>query len=212
MLDDVSDLVLLSRWGAGDQIAGEALASRYFWPIYRFFRRRVPEMADDLTQQTFLGCVEGRARVKQMASFRAYLFGIARNQLLMHLRKGQERDRERADAPVTEPSPSRVLAEVREHKVLVRALRSLPLEAQLICEMFYWEGLKAREIGDVLELPTSTVTSRLAKARELLRQRVIEFADGIDGISTTAHNIEAWARSLADAVDGTPATSSASSD
>lgn len=191
-----SDAQLLERWASGDTESGGELSSRYFASIFRFFHRRLPTAAEDLTQETFLGAIEARDRLRQMSSFRAYLYGIARNRLLMYLRAQRAHVEANSDVALEEPSPSAIFTQHREQKLLVRALRTLPIELQLVCEMFYWEGLKAREIGEVLGAPTSTITTRLAKARLVLKERVEQLAVDADQLDTSLHNIEAWARSL----------------
>src|SRR5262245_24193959 len=64
---------------AGDRHAFETLFERYREPIWRFFRRRLPDaqQAEELTQETFLAVLKGADRYKPRASFRSYLFGIA---------------------------------------------------------------------------------------------------------------------------------------
>ena len=81
MSDDVD---LLIAWRGGDEDAGNRLARRHFQDIYTFFRTKAPDMAEDLTQQTFLHAVRARERVDERGGFRAYLFGIARHRLLHH--------------------------------------------------------------------------------------------------------------------------------
>ena len=56
--DERSDFELLEAWREGDQRAGRELFARHFDAIYRFFRSKIEDAADDLTQQTFLGCVK----------------------------------------------------------------------------------------------------------------------------------------------------------
>ena len=64
--------------------------------VARFFRNKLPADAahEDLIQQTFLGCVEAKSLFRGDASFRSFLFAIARNQLSKHWRK---RSRDRLD-------------------------------------------------------------------------------------------------------------------
>ena len=92
------DEALFQAWCGGDQPAGEQLFDRYFAALHRFFHNKLGSSteADDLVQRTFLGCVETRDRFRRDASFRAYLFGIAHNTLLMHFR-GQRRKRDPID-------------------------------------------------------------------------------------------------------------------
>ena len=201
MTQEPADAELLERWAHGDSDAGNALASRHFRSVYLFFRRRVPEMAEDLTQATFLAAQESRARLADKSSFRGFLLGIARNTLLMHLRRQRTRSGEKPDADASMLSLHRIVGDREEQRLLVRALRTLPLPLQLVCEMFYWEGLKAREIGDVLEISTSTVTSRLGQARTLLRERIAELGPSPGLVTTTIDNLEDWARSLVEPAD-----------
>ena len=83
MRDDAS---LFVAWQAGDRAAGEALIERHFDAIDRFFATKVGDGGDDLVQSTFLACAEAGARYRGDSSFRAFLFGIARNVLFEHIR------------------------------------------------------------------------------------------------------------------------------
>ncbi len=86
-LSQGDDLALVVAWQNGDQWVGACLFERHFDTILRFFRNKVHGPAqDDLLQQTFLRCVENAASFRRASSFRTYLFGIARNVLLEHLR------------------------------------------------------------------------------------------------------------------------------
>ncbi|MEM6997249.1 MAG: sigma factor, partial [Myxococcota bacterium] len=72
------DLQLWRGWRDGDAASGNELVQRHFTSIFRFFRGKVPAHADELTQQTFLACIEAKDRFRDGNSFRSYLFGIAR--------------------------------------------------------------------------------------------------------------------------------------
>src|SRR5687767_9859628 len=87
-----TDVELLEAWRGGDKPAGVELFERHFDAIYRFFRSKVDDAAEDLTQQTFLGCVRGKQVFRGDASFRTYLYTIARNRLYTHIRDRQRRD------------------------------------------------------------------------------------------------------------------------
>jgi RNA polymerase sigma-70 factor (ECF subfamily) len=65
-----SDYELLDVWRAGDPKASGELFDRHFRGLYRFFRNKGVKGVDDLVQQTFLGCVEGRCRMRGDATFR----------------------------------------------------------------------------------------------------------------------------------------------
>ena len=59
---------------------GDELVTRHMPVIYRFFRTKVPDIAEDLVQETFLGALERRDTLSG-ESFRAYLLAVARRRL-----------------------------------------------------------------------------------------------------------------------------------
>src|SRR5215207_6613668 len=81
-----SDAELLESWAQGENDAATELVGRYYRSVFRFFDLRVGWLAEDLTQRTFLACVESRARLRNADSFRPFLFAIARGLLINHLR------------------------------------------------------------------------------------------------------------------------------
>ncbi len=166
------DLTLFRAWRTGDREAGNELGRRYFRGVYRFFRAKVPEAAEDLTQRAFLGCVEGREQIRQ-ASFRAYLFGVARKQLLRYFEGRVERFEAGAASQRSivdlQGSPSQVVAAREQHALLLEALQRIPVDFQIAVELFYWEGLSLAEIADALDVKVGTVKSRLSRAKGMLR-------------------------------------------
>ena len=193
------DLELLDAWRAGERGAGEKLFERHFDAVFRFMRNKVGEGAEDLVQQAFLACVEGRDRFRQDATFRTYLFAAARNIVIDHWRARNKR--EMTDFSVTSahdlgPSPSSALAAKDDERLLVRALRRIPLDYQMAIELFYVEGLKSREVAEVLDIPHATVRSRLRRGLEQVRGWVEQLSEDPDQLSTTVSRLEIWAREL----------------
>jgi RNA polymerase sigma-70 factor (ECF subfamily) len=202
----VDDDELLRRWAGGDRDAGNDLVRRHFSAVYRFFQRRTPAAeAEDLTQRTFEVVLHKQVTWQGRGSFRSYLFGIARNQLLMHLRKeGRKAGREVA-VEGTHPgptfSPSGQVAAKQEQKVLLRAMRTLPIDLQIALELFYWEGLSNAEVAEVLDVRPTTITTRLWRARDSIRDALahMDIADSV--AESTVVDLDKWARSLRDLVD-----------
>ena len=194
------DFELLSRWRAGDQGAADALVRNYYGAVLRFFEVR-SRQAEDLTQRTFLACVEGQERFRGEASFRAYLFGIARRQLFRHMELERRDDRLASfDDPHPQPgtSLSVLVARREEHQILLTALSGLPEEVQTVIVLHYWEGLLAREIAEVLGVATSTITTRLARARKALGDRIHRVARRGRASAAVMSDLDGWVRSLAD--------------
>ena len=194
------DLELLEAWRAGDTTAGNELFERHFASVRRFFRNKVIGDVDDLIQRTFLACVEGRDRFRGEASFRRYLFGTANNILRVHYRSGAKNrelpDFEALSAIDLAPTPSQAAALGDEHRIVLEALRRIPLEYQIALELFYWEELQVTELADVLDVPLGTVKTRLRRGRQLLEQKIAELADSPERLHTTLTNLDRWAKEL----------------
>lgn len=199
MTEGASDFELLEAWRAGDGAAADTLARRHYASVLRFFELRT-SAAEDLTQRTFLACVEGQERFRGASSFRAYLFGIARRQLWRHLDDRQRADRLAsfaAPGPEARTSMSTVVARKEEQRLMLAALAGLGPDSQIVLSLFYWEGLSVKEIGEVLEVVPSTVTTRLSRARDQLRDRVSKLARPGRARTAVLEDLEGWVRSLA---------------
>jgi RNA polymerase sigma factor (sigma-70 family) len=170
------DLADLGRWRAGDAAAGEALFARHFDRLYRFFSTKCPDHADELVQQTLLACVRAKDQFRQEASFRTYVFTVARHELYHHLQ------RLRRDAALFDPSVSSVaelvttpvtrLAKDAERRRVIETLRTLPLDQQTLLELHYWEELDISVLSDVFEVTPGAMRVRLHRARVALRERL----------------------------------------
>ena len=68
------DCVLLEAWRGGDRRRGEELFRRHGASVSRMFANKVPEVAEDLVQRTFIACLEGRV-APTGSNVRAYLLG-----------------------------------------------------------------------------------------------------------------------------------------
>ena len=204
-----SDLELLCAWKDGDRDAGEALFERHFDAVFRFVSSKVSDNAEDFVQQAFLGCVEGRHRLRDGATFRTYLFTSARNIVYDHWRGKTKKQLAFHETSMEAllPSPSSALAQREEERLLVRALRRIPLELQMALELYYVEGFKSREVAEILELPHGTLRTRLRRGLALVRDNVEALRGSPSATTTTISRLDAWAAEVAgkDSDDSTPA-------
>ena len=192
-----SDFDLLEAWREGDREAGGILFDRHLSSVTRFFKNKVTGNLEDLVQDTFLACVDGRDRFAGRSTFRTYLFAVARNILFDHYRT-----RDRTFDPLLSTvaghatSPISALASDDDQRLLLRALRELPADFQVTLELFYWEGLQGSELAEVLGISPHTVRSRLSRSRAALREAVQRLATAPSTSTATEADIEALARRL----------------
>ncbi len=200
----ISDETLLERWRAGDGEAGAALFERHYDSVLRFFRNKVNDSArDDLIQQTFLACAEAVSRFRGASSFRTYLFGIAHNLLGDYVRK-QVRTRQReaggskldeCEMSVTQlgQSPEIRVVMQQEQRLLLEALRRIPLAQQVALELHYWEQLTAAEIAEVVGVPLGTAKTRIRDGRHRLEGEMSAIASSAEVLRSTVDDLDRWA-------------------
>lgn len=166
-----TDAELVDAWRRGEREACAQLFERYYDGLARFFRSKLPEAADDLVQRTFLRCFEGLARIADATAFRSYLFGIACNVLREHYRSihrdGARLEFTSVSAQELAPSASAVIGWQQEQRLLLEALRRIPLEDQILLELCYWEQLPGREIAAIVGAPLGH-DSRVSRQRRAL--------------------------------------------
>ncbi|EDM80069.1 RNA polymerase ECF-type sigma factor [Plesiocystis pacifica SIR-1] len=202
------DYELLERWRRGDNAAAERLFERHFDAIFRFFSAKAGGGAgvEDLVQETFLAALQARDRVRE-ASFRAYLFGVARHVLFAHYRQVRRR---RAVDPIDTadedigalslatlaPTASGVLIRRAEERLLLEALRRLPLDHQIVIELVHWENLRGPEVAAILGVSLAAMRSRLHRAKRELQRQLEGLASSPELLESTVSDLDAWAQKL----------------
>ena len=180
-----SDEVIVERALTGDAEAFGELVRRWerriFALTYGMLGRE--EDARDATQETFLAAFRNLRGFRGEAKVSSWLHRIAVNQCISRQRRAKVRSESALEeenepgsfaAPVSE-SPLRVVEGRQETLAVRRAINSLPLELRQIVVMKEFEELTFREIADVLDLPLSTVKSRLYTALKQLQMRLQKF-------------------------------------
>ncbi len=195
-----SDAELVQAYKSGDRRAGKQLVDKYYGRVLGFFRNKAPASSNDLAQKTFLGCFEALGRLRDANNFRSFLFAVACNQLRKHYR-GKKRDGERMDfgtvsAVDLDPSPSRVIVDRQEQRLLLEGLRRIPVDYQIVLELFYWEEMTAAEIAATVEIPLGTAKTRIRRGRQLLEQQLAKLADGGEVLEATVSDLDGWAAGL----------------
>ena len=196
--EESADRDLIARWQQGERQAGEMLVRRYYVQIERFFLNKVgARHVADLVQETFAACVAGIDRLQNHSRFRSYLFAVAYNKFCVHLRRryrvDDRTDLDRVSIRDMSRSPTSALAKRRELRLLLEALRAIPVRYQVTLELHYWEQLKTADIAEVLEIPVGTVRSRLRRARHALEAAISRLALSPHELASTMTNLDQWA-------------------
>ena len=165
-----------------DPQAFARLVTRWEKPIQRLCVRMIGDAhrAEDLAQTAFTRVFTRRADWEPTGKFSTFLWRVALNLCHDELRRRQRRaefslealaDEQAKMSFATEAPPPDVQAVVSEHSELVRqALATLSPPYREVVVLRHYEGLKFREIGEVLGIPEGTVKSRMAGALAQLSQ------------------------------------------
>jgi len=164
----------------------EKLALPLLDPLYNFARWMCSDAdeARDLVQETFAKALKALSSFREGTNFRAWMFRILRNTFLTS-RTGlerrntvQESEEGFDDSVVTHDTPELALVRRADTELVQQAIAKLPVGFQEVLVLADLEELKYQEIADALDIPIGTVMSRLARARGLLRQKIVEMLQG----------------------------------
>jgi RNA polymerase sigma-70 factor (ECF subfamily) len=175
-----SDERLLESALLGDGACFGELAERWRRRIFSFVRRYVDnaEEARDVTQNTFVKAFVNLGRLSDPSRFSSWLYRIALNECRMQFR-GRRRltcapgsgGREIETLELAAPgNPEQTLADQESVGVLRQAMLALPDEQRTVVLMKEYQDLKFHEIAQILDLPVSTVKSRMYLGLKTLRR------------------------------------------
>ena len=170
---DASDEQLMSEYVKGSMAAFELLYARHRGGLYRYFMRLSghPATANDLYQGCWEKVIRAREQYTPDAPFRAWLFRIARNHHVDHLRAqrpASELDPELVD-PDTVDSAEQLDRGQRDGR-LRAALAALPEEQRDALVLKLDAGLDLKTIAEVTGVGTETAKSRLRYATRSLKE------------------------------------------
>jgi RNA polymerase sigma-70 factor (ECF subfamily) len=166
MADDLDPIIRGCR--AGDRAAQRRLYDRFHRTVYRLAARLVGVAeAADLTQEVFLRVFASVGQFRGAAAFPTWLYRVAVNECLRHLRGRRPRPDRLAEEPADAGAgPDRV---VEQADLLERALAGLAAPLRAVFLLREAEGLSYQEIAAVLGIPSGTVASQLSRARSQLQ-------------------------------------------
>jgi len=191
-VSSTSDRDLVATAITGSEGGFEELVRRYQRPISAYVYRMVGdyEAALDLTQEIFMKVYGSLARYRAEFKFSTWIYKIAHNAAVDHLRRTAAREQSLVKGPEGDQyevpidsggiSPE-IESERKERRLEIEAVvRTLPAAYRELIILRHAQDLTYEEIVEVTGLPLGTVKNRLFRAREMMRQNFLQ--RGITGI------------------------------
>ena len=165
-----------------DSTTFESLAMPLFDSLYRYARCLADDRAEaeDLVQETYLKGLRGFLSFTPGTNFRAWMFRILRNTFLTS-RTGlerrstsQESEEGFEEQAISHDTPETAMIRRGNMEMVQEAISRLPDHFREVLLLADIEEMKYQEVADTLDIPIGTVMSRLARARGLVRQHILE--------------------------------------
>jgi RNA polymerase sigma-70 factor (ECF subfamily) len=187
-----ADRELVATAAQGLEGGFEELVRRYQRPISAYVYRMVGDYdcALDLTQEIFIKIYASLSRYRPEFKFSTWIYKIAHNAAIDHLRRNAGRERSINNGTESEPeqliieskglSPEQQ-SELEERRMEIESVvRLLPTAYRELIVLRHSQDLSYEEIVEVSGLPLGTVKNRLFRAREMMRQQFL--LRGITGV------------------------------
>jgi RNA polymerase sigma-70 factor (ECF subfamily) len=182
---EATDEQLVARVLSGEEQLFEALVRRYQTRILAHVARMVGSREDalDLSQEIFLKVFGALDRFNPEFRFSTWLFRIAGNAAIDHLRKRKPRtvplettDSEgrlsSSEYKSLDLDPFGTLRNTQRGDAIARAIADLPAEFRELIALRHFTGLSYEEIAEVKNMPLGTVKNKLFRARAVLKERL----------------------------------------
>jgi RNA polymerase sigma factor (sigma-70 family) len=162
------DLMLQVRNGEVEMLS--VLFDRYQTPLYNFYTKMTQDrgVSEDLVQDVFLRILRYRQTYRPGTAFRTWMYQIARNARLDHVRKGKP-EVELSVEPATPPVGDSAQQQ-QEAAMLKRALMQLPEDKREVLILSRFQELKYEEIARLMNCEVGAVKVRVHRALQQLRE------------------------------------------
>jgi RNA polymerase sigma-70 factor (ECF subfamily) len=172
--------ILVQRARRGDPGAFTALVETYRERITRLAINLLGsrEDAEDVAQETFVRVYSTLPRFDTSRPFAPWLYRIATNLCLDHLRRRKARPQTAqlpeemdvtASSSLAVPSPENTAIRAETHAEVMRAVQGLPENYRVVVVLRYLDDLPYSEIAEILGISEANVQMRLSRARQRLR-------------------------------------------
>jgi RNA polymerase sigma-70 factor (ECF subfamily) len=163
---------LLERVAAGDQAAFRRLYMHFYKRLYHFALALVKtrESAEEIVEDVFVRIWQQRENIRAIKNLRVYLYTATKNSSLNFLSQ-------KARQSITEPfdnihvelndpgiTPEQILITAEIHQKIQKAVEALPPRCKMVFKLVREDGLKYREIAEILNISINTIDAQMAIA------------------------------------------------
>lgn len=191
-----SEKALVQKAKAGDRDAFAALVSAYEGKIYNLALRYLGNREDamDASQEVFLRVFRFLPGFQEESGFSTWIYrigvNVCKDMLAKRAKRGElslelpdeEEDYRTAEVADSRYDPEAIVEQADLRESLAEAIGQLPQQQREMIVLRDIQGLSYEEIGQVLSLESGTVKSRLSRARENLRKKLLQ-SGNIFGVS-----------------------------
>jgi len=172
-----TDTELIQLLHQGDRQAFADLYEHHKSAIFRYCQRMLNDSgaAEDATQETFIKMYANIRLLQKTESFLSWLFSIARNEVMMHIRKQRRNGAQGNDDVWDETTPYELMVSAETKEIVQRLLQNLKSEYREVLLLREYEQLSYAQIAEITSNTESSVKSRLFKARKALTQRLKQY-------------------------------------
>ncbi|OUM95231.1 MAG: RNA polymerase sigma factor SigW [Thermobacillus sp. ZCTH02-B1] len=170
----------------GDHQAFAEIVALYQDKLYHLAFRMLGsrQEAEDVTQEAFLRVYRNLDRYDEGMKFSTWIYRIATNLCIDRLRKRKQTfslDAESAEhegldgyafIPGDDRTPENEMLLTETQRIVREAIETLPAKYKSVMVLRYLHDLSLQEIGEVLDMPVTTVKTRVHRGREFLRKKL----------------------------------------
>ena len=172
-----TDTELIQLVQNADRQAFAELYEHHKAAIYRYCLRMLSDSnaAEDATQETFMRMFSNIDVLQKTESFLPWLFRIARNEVMMHIRKNRRNGVQSDEEVWDKQTPYDLTVAAETTEIVQRLLQILKSEYREVLLLREYEQLTYMQIAEITGDTESSVKSRLFKARKALTSRLKEY-------------------------------------
>ena len=166
----ILDELLIMRMRDGDSTSTTLFVKRWhsklIWYSFQLIHNK--EESQDIVQENWPRIIEGITNLKEIRSYRSWMYRVIRNKTIDKIRKSHREASAIENAEINDISTTSTNQE-QNLDLMKKLISKLPSELKEILHLFYLQENTVEEIGQILQIPNGTVKSRLYRAREQVK-------------------------------------------